>query len=509
MAIVKVDNLGQLGVVADQAPAELPLNAWTAASNIRFRDGYAERFRGQQAILTTPTITPYWVQHYSTTAARFLVYAGLTKVYTDNGTTVTEITGTAKTGAIDDRWTGGALNGVLITNNGVDKPEYSNGTSALATLTGWGATWKAASVRPFKNYLVALDVTKGATRYPHMVKWSHAAEPGTIPTSWDETDPSKDAGEVDLAETPGLMVDCLPLGDANIIYKEDGAWAQTYIGPPFIWRFQRLPGSYGLLARGCVVQTPKGHVALTPGDVVLHTGGEPQSILTARMRRWLFANMDSIYYKRSFVTLNPGRNEVWVCFPYLGDSTCTRALIWNWVDNTFGVRTLTATTYGATGLVNYSTSTGWSSDPETWAQDGSLWNQDEFSPNEQRLVLCQTTPALSQVDAGVTFNGSSVTASLERTGLHFDAPDRVKTIRSIFPRIEATLGTTIQIEVGSAMRAEEAPTYGSPVTFTVGTSRQVDAFASGRFLAVRFSSTSDQPWRMKAYEVDLIVNGRY
>ena len=41
---------------------------------------------------------------------------------------------------------------------------------------------------PVQNYLIALDLTKSGTRYPHMVKWSAAADPGTVPASWDETD---------------------------------------------------------------------------------------------------------------------------------------------------------------------------------------------------------------------------------------------------------------------------------------------------------------------------------
>ena len=87
-----------------------------------------------------------------------------------------------------------------------------------------------------------------------------------------------DAGEQDLAETPALLVDCLPLGDVNIIYKERSMYAMTYVGAPYIFRFQRLPGESGMLARGCAVNTPLGHVVLTAGDVVLNNGSGVQSI---------------------------------------------------------------------------------------------------------------------------------------------------------------------------------------------------------------------------------------
>ena len=120
---------------------------------------------------------------------------------------------------------------------------FWNGDTAtnLATLTGWGATWKVVSVRPFKNFLIALGITKGASVYPHMVKWSHTAVAGTIPASWDEADPALDAGEQDIAETPDLLVDCLQLGDVNIVYKERSMYSMSHVGAPYIFRFQRLP----------------------------------------------------------------------------------------------------------------------------------------------------------------------------------------------------------------------------------------------------------------------------
>jgi hypothetical protein len=120
----------------------------------------------------------------------------------------------------------------------------------FANLTGWDATWRCKSLRPFKQYIVALDVTKAGTRYANMVKWSAAAVPGALPTSWDATDATKDAGEQDIAETTDVLIDQLQLGDINVLYKERSMYAMQYIGQPFVWRFYRLPGEVGMLARG-------------------------------------------------------------------------------------------------------------------------------------------------------------------------------------------------------------------------------------------------------------------
>lgn len=512
MARITIPSCGQFGMNADAMPQELPPNGWTRTMNMRFRDGYAERFAGQVGIFDAPTVAPYFLTPYTTPAARFWVHAGLEQVFADDGTARTEITpGSPFTGAIDDRWSGGSLNGVLVLNNGVDEPQFWGGNVAnnLATLTGWDSNWRCAAMRPFKNYLVALDVTKTGARFPHMVKWSHAADPGAIPTSWDEADPAKDAGEIDLAETSDLLVDCLPMGDVNVIYKERSMYAMQFIGQPLIWRFSRLPGDVGMLARGCAVATPLGHVVLAAGDLILHSGQGPRSLLTGRMRRWLMANIDSANYRRSFVVANAGKNEAWACFPAVGEEACTLALVWNWVDDTLAVRELKSATYGAAGQINYTAVNSWDLAPGSWDEASALWNQDEYSPADARLLLCGAEPEISLIDTGTSFSGDAIDAVMERTGIALDDPLTVKCLRSITPRVEAPTGTELTIEFGASMDAESAPIWNAPIPYTVGSTYKADGFATGRFLAVRISSAGGRVWRIKSMDFDVAAMGSY
>lgn len=397
---------GEFGYIADALSQELPPNAWSFAQNMRYRNGYAERAGGTTQVLQTPSVTPYFITPYRVGSSQFWVYCGLTTIFCDDGTTKTAITPvSAPTGAIDDRWTGGSASGVLVLNNGKDQPVFWGGVPATpaATLTGWNSAWRAASIRPFKNYLVALDITKTATRYGNMVKWSAAAVPGALPTTWDETDATKDAGEQDLAETTDYLVDSLPLGDLNIIYKQRSTYAMQYIGGTFVWRFFRLPGEVGMLTRGCAVNTPKGHVVLTAGDLILHNAQGPQSIAEGRVRRWLFNSIDSTNYARAFLCVNPTVNEVWVCFPESGQTACTLALVWNWQDDTFGVRQLTDTTYGAAGTVNTSLSDTWSSDTDTWNNDTTTWNSTGFAAVQNRLLLTQASSGSASATIGMPY----------------------------------------------------------------------------------------------------------
>ena len=509
--MIPIQALGSVGYVPDQLPQELPDAALSSVSNVRTRDGNIERIGGDTAIYTTPPVTPYFCATYATNAARFVVYAGTAAVYADDGTTQTDITGTAPTGAAGNRWTGGTLNGVFILNNGVDKPMYWGGNTAsnLATLTAWDTNWRCAAMRPWKNYLFALDVTKSGTRYPHMVKWSSAADPGTVPASWNEADPAVDAGELDLAETTDFLVDCLPLGDQLIIYKNFSMYAATYIGGQFIFSFRRIPGDSGMIAKGCAAVVPGGHVVLTNGDLVLMNGQGAQSIVSGKIRRWLFDSLDSTYYDRSFVTTNPSFNEVWVCYPTTGNSVCNRALIWNYVENTFTTRELTGVTYGCSGQIAVSVDDSFGADTISFDESSTTFDQAQLPLSKAQLVLTTNTPQILAVDVGNDFHGTDFTASIERTGLAFGDPAVVKTVRSVYPRIDGNNGSTIYVQIGATMDVETPYTWSDAVPYVIGSTFKADTFATGRFIGYRVYSNDTFSWRAKSIDFDVVMRGRY
>lgn len=509
MPIVKINDVSQ-GVNLDLPPEELQAGWWSNASNMRFVNGFATRFKGTAQVFTTPTITPYWLTAYQTPTTKYWVHAGTQKVFVDDGTTRTEITpASVFTGTQDDRWTGGAFSGNLVMNNGVDQPQYWNGNVAnkLANLTGWNAAWKCDFIVPFKNYLVTGGITKSGTKYPNMIKWSAAAVPGAIPSSWDETDVTKDAGELDLAETPDVIVDALPMGDMLVVYKERSMYALRFIGQPYIFQLQRLPGDSGMLARGCGVNTPLGHVVLSSGDVVLVTPQGPQSIADGKIRKYIFNNIDSTNYKRAFVCTNPQKFEVLVCFPLNGATYCNKAAVWNWSTQTWGLRDLPNTTYGASGQISSSVSSTWSSDTETWSLDVTTWNENEYAPNEARLMF-STPTAIRAFDVGTSDDGvNQITGMLERTGMYFDDASAVKLVRGIRPRIDSSSGAVVTVQVGAAMNPDSAPIWSNPVTFTAGSDFKADTFAQGRYIAVRFSCS--QPWRIRSFDIDMVPAGEY
>jgi hypothetical protein len=507
--LLPVQECGK-GVNKDLLPSELAPGVWSDSSNVRFRNGFAEKRKGTTAAYTTPTATPYWIGTFNTSSSRFLVQLGTATAFVDDGSTRTDITGTPPTGSRDDRWTGFDFNGVFVCNNGVDDPMYWNGNTAtnLAALTGWTAGTKADSMRAFKDFIFAFALTIAGTKYPYRLAWSNSAEPGSLPTTFTAA-ATNDAGDKDLTGI-GHLVDALPYGDSLIVYGQEGRYAIRYVGGDLVFAFQRLPGKDGLLARGCVVDTPVGHVFLTNGDVRLHQGGESISIAEGVVRKWLAATMDSTNAGRSFVCLNPQETEVWIVFPSTGQGECDTVAAWNWVDKTWAIFTAPSLTYGTAGLISSAIGANiWSGQSQTWEQTTTIWSQNEAASNESRLIVATSTPTIGLANTGSLDFGTRVSWLLEKSGIPLsDGADRARPISRVRLALDAVTGTQVTVKVATTMDADEAPSFDTSSTHTQGTTRRVNQFTTaGYFGAVRIVGADDQPISMRSYQLELADSG--
>src|SRR5690606_37246891 len=279
--------------------------------------------------------------------ARYWLYAGLNKVH---AVTITEGVSihtniTRQTGGEDvdyaatpNSWTSTLLGGIPILNPGnkVDPPQRWNLDieAKLQPLENWPANTYARSLRGCKQFLVALGITKDGVDYPFMVKWSHPADPGGVPISWEVNDPTVDAGVIDLAEGHDPIVDGLQLRDSFIIYKQASIWRMDFTGGPYVFQFRKVLGVSGALNRNCIVEVDGWHFVLTGSDVIMHDGQAATSILDKVSRRHLFQSIDVNNVGKCFVFKNPFMNEVFVCYPTIGSEWCNQAMVWNYVDKT-------------------------------------------------------------------------------------------------------------------------------------------------------------------------------
>lgn len=483
----------------DQAPVDLPDNAFSFSQNCRFAGGYAGRMAGHIQVFGALSVVPLFVLPMTYGSSKFVVYPGTNAIYADDGTTETDVTGSPPTGTATDKWTGDVFNSIAILNNGVDIPQYWDGNIAnnFAGFPTWDANWRAKSIGSYKNFIVAINITKSGARYPQLVKWSTAANPGTMPNSWDEADPTTDAGEFPLADTQGELVDQQTLGGVNIIYKTDSYYAMQFVGGEAKFAFQLIEKNTGLLSQNCVVEFPGGHACIGNGDIYVHNGGQSRSIVSERDRDWFFGNLDATYRGLSFACVNPSKKEVWFCAPGTGFTSCTYALVWNWESDTIGQRDLPNLYHANTGQIDVAAISVWDSFTDVWDDVTEIWSQLQYNSSEQRLIMASANQEFYLPDRSSTFDGNEYTSTLQREDLVLGDPTMVKLIQNIWLRVDAPTGVVLQVRCGSRASPDQEVSWGAYFTYTVGTSFRVNLFCSGRFIAYEIRSTSGSSWRVK------------
>lgn len=523
---IPVTGLTEVGIVRDVQDYLLPPNAWTDARNVRMIDGKLIRTTGQTPVLDPPSIAPYWLLHcYDASKNSHWLYAGLTKVYDVSSSVHTEITKAATTygATADGLWNGGVLGGLPIINNGVDKPQLWSPVSAaqkLVDLTNWPATHTAKIVRPFKNFLFALDITEGGTRYIHKMRISHPADPGAVPSSWDDTDPTKDVYTQELSDAlSGGLLDCAPLGDVNVLYKERSTWGAQFIGGIFKWRLFPMFETSGILDDHCVTVFDEGrqHFVATGEDVLVHNGQQRQSIVDKKTKKWLRANISASNYNRSFCCYDEEQSECWFCFPVEGSSWPNLALVWSTIDGSTTLRELDQASFVALGQIPATTSDTWDADLNSWDSDTTDW--DIFAHKvfiRQMLQAQPTSVKLLHLDTTQQFSGTSFYAYIERTGLSMSGltargqilqdQQQKKLIRGVY--IEAS-GAPFDVQVAMQSRRDGSVTWSAPKTFTPGVDDKVDFTVNAELYGVRFSSTANASWAINKYEVDVELLGIY
>ena len=509
-------NLTQYGVIDDVPAHELPENAFSSAQNIVFQDGRVKKAKGWAQVFGTNPVEPYWGLPFNNQTSLFWVYAGAAKIYaTDMGGTHTNIT--RQVAAVDDdyaatldqNWNGGILGGeIVILNNGIDGPQYWDGnpSNRCENLTyDAGNTWEDQGVtcsvmRPFKSWLFAIDVTKSGTRFPNLIKWSNSAAAGSIPTDWDETDATIDAGENYLPDNVGFIVDGLPLKDTFVLYGEGAATGVQHIGGRFIFRFYQLFAD-GIISRRCVKPIKDRHLVLSQNDLILHDGHRPESIINKRRQSWLFNNIDQDNYERSFIVPNYREYEMMVCFPQTGSSVADMALVWNYQDNTFSERELPNSNHIAYGVVDPGDALNWDAQSSTWDLSNSVWGERTYNPTVFYPLICGTN--FYQLDSTEQQAGVNMTAYIERLGLDFGT-EQTKFIKRIIPKMSGTGSVTFSL--ATQTYPGDSVTY-SNYTFTPGADWKIDTRVSGKLIGYRVESTSNITWELHSVEFEFELQG--
>ena len=664
MALIAVDNVGEVGIVKESSSWQLPPNVWSDGKNVKTEEGSIKKTPGYSEVMETCPVAPYHIIQLTLGTPEFLVACGLNAIYaydntssstllnggindsvttvtvdstvgfedvgtitigseniTYTGRTTTTFTGctrgadstsaaahsddatvtrstkwyniTRTSGAYSatagENWTSTIIGGVLVFTNNFDVPQFWQLTDGvplsytlLQDLTYWPAvtaindgsgiddsvvtitvdsttdfptagtmkidneyiaytgktdttftgctrgsrsttaashldnaavtiTTYAKSMRAFRSFLVALNITQNDISFPRVVKWSTEAGIQNIPQSWNETTSTVDAGEYELADTKGDILDGLQLRDTFMIYKEDATYSMTYVGTPFIFSFRQLSPTIGAIAKNCVAEFDGGHAIFGKGNFYINDGQRLKPILPQKLKEYVFTELNGAHIDKCFVAADYGRTEILFCFT--SDDAPTnhpdRAVVWNYITNTFVIRGLPDTAHMGYGNVgNPTTLSTWALVATSWDTITGPWTMSYDLQDKVLLFADPGNTKLYRDRSGNQEDTTDMVSYVERSGLTMDEQGRpdttmVKHISSIWPKMTTSSDNTINVYLGTQMSTDGGITWKAPVTFDPNEQSKVSVRGTGKLYAVRFESTTNMTWELDGYAIEV------
>lgn len=362
MPTYKVRNVGQIGVVTDVPPYDLPANAWNDAMNVRFDGTKIEKFGGNRRVMErfvkdgeqTLAIAPL---RDTRTDVSWIVAtsSNLYKVKSaEDWAIATRKVGGDYKARLESTWYYTTLSNCLVMTNNFDVPQgIKPGQENFQDLPRWGVVtgddgkdkqeeWRTYLIRSYKNFLIAMNTFEGEQNFPQRVRWSDIADVNDLPQDWDSASTTNSAGFNDLTDATGEIIDGLPMRDSFVIYTTEDTFLMQYIGGNSIFRFTKLFSGSGLLARQCVTEFDGRHFVISNNDIYVHDGSSRKSIVAGRVREFLMKEITSINPLATRVFTNYPQKEVWIayCRPgtderYDGKWVPNKAAVWNWEFDTW------------------------------------------------------------------------------------------------------------------------------------------------------------------------------
>ena len=520
-------------LVEDIPASEVPPQFWTQEANFNTRTGYARRVGGLSQFFLDWTDEALNIANVFSATLNFWTVMGKATIQViDQSGNVSIITPATYVGPIlPAETTTAIINGFPVFNFRQDPPAFwdLNASNIAAPLPGWPVGVTCRSIRTFNNFLFALNMTEGGTEFATKLRWSNAAEPGTVPTEWTAT-ATNNAGDASLADTAGGIVDAAALRGQFVIYKQHATYLANFVGGSFVFTFRKFLTTSGIMARNCVTEALGQHVVMTDGDIILHDGQNIRSLVDEKLRRFIFLQIDPVNFVNSFVFNYRAAKEVWICFPTQGFVEPNVAVIWDYAHDQLSIRELSETwSHAQSGLVLATTAAlDWDTQTQTWNESAGSWNRAQFTGAFERVlssvaistdigdgVVDAASRLLFVDDTSTLRDDTPVVGQITRESLDLGTPEAMKYIRRVWPRVDGSSGTIIRVRVGVQDEPTEGISWSPQQDFNVNVDDFLNFDASGRYISVRFEDPSEPGatpnpiWGVHGFDLEYTFQGDF
>ena len=302
----------------------------------------------------------------------------------------------------------------------------------------------------------------GANGDPRKVAFSDREDNNTwTPAATNE------AGDIQI-QTNGVILKGLRTRGQAIILTDQDAHTATYSGPPFVYGFERVGTSCGLVAANAAASVDAGVMWMGQRSFFVYSGGAVQA-LPCDVADYVFSDINNDQKSKVHAVVNSRFNEIFWFYPSASSTECDSYVSFDYAENIWTTGAMDRTAGVDRGVFRQ---------PFWIAADGTLYEQE------------------------IGFNYSGQAPFAETGPIAIGVGEQVMAVREMIPD-EKTLG-----DVNATFKTRFYPT-GAELEFgPYSMSNPTSLRFTGRQIRMRVTGNAASDWRVGIMRLDAVAGGR-
>jgi hypothetical protein len=308
-------------------------------------------------------------------------------------------------------------------------------------------------------------------------------------TEWD-AEVTNTAGDLRVGSGSEIIA-AVETRNQVLIFTDVSLHSMQFLGPPFTFGLAQVAENITIAGPSAVTAVDDKVFWMGIGDFYVYTGQTQK--LPCPVRAYIFDDINNSQIDLTVCALNSTFSEVWWFYPSASSNENDRYVVFNYVENTWAVGTLTRTAWQDRGLFNA---------PIAASTDGYLYNH-ETGQND-----------------GSTNPPSAITSYIESSQISIGEGNNFVFLTKLIPDLTFENSISDAPTVDFTLQARNFPGGAYLQTDTSGVTQSattpVEQFTEqtwirlrGRSFAVKVeSNTTDTQWRLGTPRVDIRPDGR-
>jgi hypothetical protein len=302
-----------------------------------------------------------------------------------------------------------------------------------------------------ERFLFAL----GASGNPRKIAWSDQ-ENNTVWTS----SATNQAGDFELT-TIGTLMCGKRVRNQVLLFTDVDVHAATYIGPPFVYSFERVGTGCGTISRNAVVAIDNSCIWMSNSGFWIYDGFVKP--LRSDVSDYIYTNMNMQQSSKVYAAHNSAYGEVWWYYPSASSTEVDSYVTFNYRENHWAIGKIARTCVTDKSVFNF---------PIAVSTDGYVYEHE----------------------AGFAYD--SVAPYAESGPIELGVGDRVMNITGLIPDENTVGDVTVSFSTKFYPNATEY-NYG-PYSMTSPTSLRI----TGRQIAAKITGNVQNDWRVGVIRLD-------